>query len=95
MVNLKEEIGDVKMSTDIKKLVQLKAKSVFKGAELEIVVEGKKVGVRAEGTLNDVSDLFSKISEFAESTSNLLKSSNIDLVLSIQGIAFSFELEIY
>lgn len=83
------------MGTDVRELVKRKAEALFKDAELNVEFRSNRVVLRAGGLADDLSSLLSKISEFIDATGKLLRAPNVDLILSCQGLAYSFEVEIY
>ena len=83
------------MSNDMRKMVEKKAKIQFKDADISIKLEEGKLVISVEGVLNDVTDLMNNIASFVETTGKFTGLPNFDIVLSVQGTFYSFELEMY
>ncbi len=83
------------MGNDVKKLVEKKVKMQFKDADVNIVFDKNKLVINVEGMLDDISNLLSNIASFVKSTGKFTGLPNFDVVLSVQGTFYSFEIEMY
>ena len=83
------------MNDDMQKMIEKKAKLLFKDAEMSFSFGDDKIIFRAGGMLNDIIQLMEGIANFVESTGKFANLPNFDVVLSVQGTFYSFEIEMY
>ncbi len=77
------------------KLIEKKLKSIFKDASFEVSIEGNTIRIAIEGIGEDPQTLLSKVGEVVGSLNRFTKTSNADIIVSIQSTGYGVEIEIY
>ncbi len=77
------------------KLIEKKIKSMFKDADYEVKSEGKSLKVSLEGIGEDPVQLFEKIGDLVSGLNKITGTKNADVIVSLQGMAYGVEIEVY
>ncbi len=78
-----------------KKLVEKKIKSLFKNADYEVREEEGSLKVSIEGLGEDPIQLFEKLGDLVSGLNKITGTKNADVIVSLQGMAFGVEIEVY
>lgn len=77
------------------KLVEKKVKSLFKNAEYEVKEEKNSLKISIEGLGEDPVQLFEKLGDLVSGLNKITGTKNADVIISLQGMAFGVEIEVY
>ncbi len=78
-----------------KSVIEKKLKTSFKNAEFEVEVKKEGIKISIEGIGEDITTLFEKIGDLVSGLNKISNTKNADVIISIQGVAYGIELEIY